>query len=102
MQIAAGSAGYDAVTHGEAAVAARGDLVAADVAGGLEELVREPVELAAHGVAPVDDGMRPAGLVGGPPAREGLAVEVELVIDDVEVAGGVQVFSGGGCVTDRA
>ena len=58
----------------------------------------EPVELAAHGVAPVDDGMLLAGLVGGPPAGEGLAVEVELVVDDVEVSGGVEVVERGGDV----
>ena len=64
---------------------------AADLAGGLEEPVGEPVELAAHGVAAVDHGVVVAGLVGGPPAVEDLAVEVELVVDDVEVSGGVEV-----------
>jgi hypothetical protein len=51
--------------------------------------VGEPVELAAHGVAPVHDGMPPAGLAGGPPAGEGLAVVGEFVVDDLEVSGGV-------------
>jgi hypothetical protein len=81
IQVPVGGAGDNAVANGEATVAAGGDLVLADVAGGLEELVDEPVELAAHGVAPVDDGMLPAGLVGGPPAAERLPVEVELVVD---------------------
>ena len=31
-----------------------------------------------------------AGLVGGPPAAEGLAIEVELVVDAVQVSGGVE------------
>jgi hypothetical protein len=91
MQVPVGRAGEDAVADGEPAVAVGGDLVLADVAGGLEELVDEPVELVAHGVAPVDDGMVLAGLVGGPPAAEGLAVGVEFVVDDVEVTGCVEV-----------
>src|SRR5918995_3627284 len=92
VEVAVGGSGDDAVTDGEATVTAGSDLVLADVAGGLEELVGEPVELAAHGVAPVDDGVLPAGLVGGPPAGEGLAVEVKLVVDDVEMPGGVEMF----------
>jgi hypothetical protein len=68
------------------------------VAGGLEEPVGEPVELAAHSVAPVHDGVLLAGLVGSPPAGEGLAVEVELVVDDVEVSSGVEVVERGGDV----
>jgi hypothetical protein len=91
VEVAVGGARDDAVANGEATIAAGGDLVAADLAGGLEEPVGEPVELAAHGVAPVHDGMLEAGLVGSPPAGEGLAVEVELVVDDVEVSGGVEV-----------
>jgi hypothetical protein len=42
--------------------------------------------------------MLPPGLVGGPPAGEGLAVEVELVVDEVEVTGGVEVVERGGDV----
>ena len=92
VEVAVGGSGDDAVTDGEATVTAGGDLVAADLTGGLEEPVGEPVELVAHGVAPVHDGMLEAGLVGGPPAGEGLAVEVKLVVDDVEMPGGVEMF----------
>ena len=98
MEVAVGGAGDDAVTDGERTVAGGGDLVAADLAGGLEELVGEPVELAAHDVASVHDGMLPAGLVGGPPASEGLPVEVEIVVDDVEMPGCVEVVERGGDV----
>jgi hypothetical protein len=65
VQVPVGHPGDDAVADREATVAAGGDLVLADVAGGLEEPVGEPVELAAHGVAPVHDGMLLAGFVGG-------------------------------------
>jgi hypothetical protein len=70
VQVPVGHAGDDAVADREATVAAGGDLVLADVAGGLEEPVGEPVELAAHGIRPVHDGMLLAGFVGGPPAGE--------------------------------
>src|ERR687892_298282 len=98
MQVPVWYAGDHAVTDGEATVAAGSDLVLPDVAGGLEEPVGEPVELVAHGVAPIHDGVLVAGLVGGPPAGEGLAVEVELVVDDVEVSGGVEAVERGGDV----
>src|ERR687891_241346 len=98
MQVPVWHAGDDAVTDGEPTVAAGSDFVLPDVAGGLEEPVGEPVELVAHGVAPIHDGVLAAGLVGGPPAGEGLAVEVELVVDDVEVSGGVEAVERGGDV----
>jgi hypothetical protein len=90
VEVTVGTAGDDSVPDREAAVASGGDFVGSDLAGGLEEPAGEPVELAAHGIAPVHDGVVEAGLVCGPPAGESLAVVVEFVVDDVEVPGGLE------------
>ena len=48
----------------------------------------------AGAVAPVDHGVVEAGAVGVPPAAEDVAVQGEVVVDDVEVTGGGEVVEG--------
>ncbi len=88
-----GSSG-DTVADGEVAVVAGDDLVGADLAVDLTELVGEAVQLAAGGVAPVDHRVVVAFVVGVPPAGEDVPVHGEVVVDDVEVPGPLEVIEG--------
>ena len=63
------------------------DLVAADLAIHLKQPVGETVQLPARVVATVDHGMVSADLARLPPAFENIEVELDLVRDDVQVAG---------------
>jgi len=56
--------------------------------------VGEAVELSSGGVALVDHGVVVAVAVGVPPAAEDVAVHGEVVVDDVEVTGGLETVEG--------
>ena len=84
---AVASAGDDPVAHGETAVVGGDDLLGADVPGHLEQAVGETVELAASVVAPIDHRVFASIQPGLPPTIQQVEVEVDLVANDMEVAG---------------
>ena len=59
---------------------------------GSSDLAGEAVELAAGVVSPIDHGVVVAVEVGGPPALEHADVKADLVVGDVEPAGGLELL----------
>ena len=91
VQVPVGSAGGEAVADREPAFTTGDDLLGADLTVDLAKPVSEAVELASGGVASVDHGVVQPVTVGVPPAAEDVAIHGEVVVYDVEVAGGFEV-----------